>query len=435
MLTKIKKGFEVLELLEKAKELNFCCSHIYISYDKDILDDQMKKFELFEQIRQLNYKYRDGFIYLIREREFLDKKMDVYKIGCTIQKTASLQLKRLKDYKKGSQLLCACRCNPEIVFDIEAKIKEIFGIKFNKHNDGTEYFIGNPNEMLKIIYETILSMDKQTIKNIKLTNEVLINNNNINGKIKMTPCDVANMFVWKYAGIIKSCQDRTIIYRFNNTQHKWKKIDHPKIFLEKLISKHMNVMINLNENKKSCFNNSEYISNYNSQGEYISVLTGLISSKHNMKNIIAQVLYLITDENFLEEMNSKTHIICFNNGVYDLKTNKLRKGKSTDCITEGLNYDYVEIESDKSYNHLLFGFIPEYTIGKYLIEILSLCLYEPENINYYFICGKGFIIKKIRKIIKYVFVDYINLINADDLTELNSKKPKKKYSCPQLKTT
>ena len=99
-----------------------------------------------------NIIYLDGFIYLIREREFINTNEEVYKVGATVQKGTTLQLTRLKNYKKGSQLLCACRCDPIIVFEIESKIKKIFKEKFVKHGDGTEYFIGEPLKMLEIIY-------------------------------------------------------------------------------------------------------------------------------------------------------------------------------------------------------------------------------------------------------------------------------------------
>jgi thiol-disulfide isomerase/thioredoxin len=120
------------------------------------------------------YKY--GYIYLIREREFLLRGEDVYKVGATVQNFPSLQIRRLSDYKKGSQLLCTCICDYNIVFNIEKQIKELFNKKFNRHPDGTEYFIGNPNEMLKIIYDTVL-----LIKNMLSVNKLFYTENkNIN---------------------------------------------------------------------------------------------------------------------------------------------------------------------------------------------------------------------------------------------------------------
>ena len=45
-------------------------------------------------------------------------------------------------------------CNTK-VNTIESEIKQIFNKKFKKHNDGTEYFIGAPDEMCKYIMNVL----------------------------------------------------------------------------------------------------------------------------------------------------------------------------------------------------------------------------------------------------------------------------------------
>lgn len=82
---------------------------------KKIINKVHKELDELEKLEQRfgNYQYKNlmfeyGYIYLIREREFVLRNEDVYKVGGTVQKTPSLQLKRLSNYKKGSQLLCAC---------------------------------------------------------------------------------------------------------------------------------------------------------------------------------------------------------------------------------------------------------------------------------------------------------------------------------------
>lgn len=117
-----------------------------------------------DEVLQSLYKNEDypmyGYIYLIREREFLLRNEDVYKLGGTIQKVPNLQIRRLKEYKKGSQLLTVCICDYKNVFDVEEKLKKIFNEKFKKHLDGTEYFIGNPTVMANIIYENMIMYGK-----------------------------------------------------------------------------------------------------------------------------------------------------------------------------------------------------------------------------------------------------------------------------------
>ena len=96
-----------------------------------------------------------GYIYLIREREFLHNKQEVYKVGRTVQKGASLLLDRMKAYKKGSELCFMRQVPVENVVLTETLIKTRFNQLFNRHPDGTEYFIGDMNDMIKVINQII----------------------------------------------------------------------------------------------------------------------------------------------------------------------------------------------------------------------------------------------------------------------------------------
>lgn len=96
-----------------------------------------------------------GYIYLIREREFFNNNVPVYKVGMTIQKTASCALERLKDYKKGSELCTVMPVNPTHCLEIETRIKRSFREAFKKHDDGYEYFEGEPWKMIQIMFRII----------------------------------------------------------------------------------------------------------------------------------------------------------------------------------------------------------------------------------------------------------------------------------------
>lgn len=92
-----------------------------------------------------------GYIYLLREREFLKNKENVYKVGRTIQKETSLILDRLKAYKKGSELVMIRQVPCLNTIQIETSIVREFRNHFTQHLDGREYFIGNVKQMINII--------------------------------------------------------------------------------------------------------------------------------------------------------------------------------------------------------------------------------------------------------------------------------------------
>jgi len=91
---------------------------------------------------------------LLREREFLEKDQPTYKFGKTKQEP-DVSIRRLKHYKKGSQLCLLFECPVDKVDDIENHIRKQFQIKFDKHSDGYEYFTGDVEKMKKIIINEI----------------------------------------------------------------------------------------------------------------------------------------------------------------------------------------------------------------------------------------------------------------------------------------
>ena len=91
-----------------------------------------------------------SYIYLIQERENFEKDNNVFKYGRTSQEPNN-KINRLQNYKKGSKILLVMECENEKVKSIEKNIKVIFDSKFKKHSDGYEHYIGDKDEMKKII--------------------------------------------------------------------------------------------------------------------------------------------------------------------------------------------------------------------------------------------------------------------------------------------
>jgi hypothetical protein len=92
------------------------------------------------------------YIYLLKEREFINANQEVYKVGRTKQENQT----RFKQYPKGSVLYFQMICNN--CNTIEKKVLGLFKEKeiFNHRKDiGSEYFEGDYNEMISIIYSTI----------------------------------------------------------------------------------------------------------------------------------------------------------------------------------------------------------------------------------------------------------------------------------------
>jgi len=109
------------------------------------------------------------YIYLLREREFIKTKENIFKIG----KTKQLNNIRFSQYPKDSNLLLQISCNNCDI--LEKNLINIFKEKFIQRKDiGNEYFEGDDKIM---IYEICINIEKEIFeglvnkKNIKILNE------------------------------------------------------------------------------------------------------------------------------------------------------------------------------------------------------------------------------------------------------------------------
>ncbi len=107
-----------------------------------------------------------NYIYLLQVKELLGT--NIYKIGRTTQEYN----KRFNQYPKGSQLILQMKCMNCI--NSEKELLKIFQEKFKRKKEyGNEYFEGNYEEMIQIIFSHLfpkkeIDCDFPVLQSIKL---------------------------------------------------------------------------------------------------------------------------------------------------------------------------------------------------------------------------------------------------------------------------
>ena len=179
------------------------------------------------------------YVYLLQEREFVNNKEPVYKIG----KTKQANLQRFNSYPKGSVLLlqnCCNDCNKT-----EKEIIKLFDTKYKKRTDrGSEYYEGNYREMTIDIYK-IINYEKE-IEDEKIIKNVC--NNDIKANYS---CDCCAYFT-----NIKRDYDKhnlTAKHISNKEQNKTKEIvEEEKKFCCEKCNKKYKSNVGLWKHKKVC---------------------------------------------------------------------------------------------------------------------------------------------------------------------------------------
>ena len=123
--------------------------HLNFSLKKYSLKNRKKSILLhLKTYNILNIKMSQEYIYLLREREFLNLNINICKFG----RTSRGPSKRIDQYPKGSQIFLVIDVNNCINAEKEIK-KEFLRLFIQKKDIGVEYFEGNINEMKRVVYD------------------------------------------------------------------------------------------------------------------------------------------------------------------------------------------------------------------------------------------------------------------------------------------
>ena len=110
-----------------------------------------------ELIRLKNDDYFH-YIYLVRPENAVINNNNIYKIGKSIVKVKTNKISRLLSYGSGSEMITVTQCSDANILEnlIIASFKDNFRLAY-----GNEFFIGDKNHMIQIIYKYVTSEKKK----------------------------------------------------------------------------------------------------------------------------------------------------------------------------------------------------------------------------------------------------------------------------------
>jgi P4 family phage/plasmid primase-like protien len=137
---------------------------------------------------------------------------------------------------------------------------------------------------------------------------------------------------------------------------------------------------------------------------------------------VEQDYYKKDEKPFDVQLDSKRHLLCFSNGVFDLDAGVFRDGSPYDFITMSVGYDYDPIsdpEKRKIIEQFFTDMQPIEEEREYLILFLSSCLHgmTKDETFHVFTGGSSNGKSVIRDMMMYVLGDYFENIPANLLTK------------------
>ena len=195
--------------------------------------------------------------------------------------------------------------------------------------------------------------------------------------IEGTHYDIAKTLHINYCDqfICADTTDKFSWYQFKNNRWKWIKDGNElrNKISEELVSRFNRIQDQLKADVNSMEDNLQQ-SIYTQKITQCKKLVTQLKS-HQYKNcVMGECREVFYDSKFYKELDKDPYLICFKNGVYDLKNNKFRKGKPDDYITKQMPIDYIEFSEDDErvlmVDDFLMKIFPDKSLRKYFLDIV-----------------------------------------------------------------
>jgi hypothetical protein len=136
----------LLEEIQKLKQINVLQEMELKMKNMEETIEKLKEENNELKLNQIHVtEEQSECIYLLLEREFIHNPLKIAKIGRSV-----CFKNRMKQYPKGSKLLCVNKCNDSVKAETDLLI--LFNMMFKHREDiGDEYFEGETSQMIKQI--------------------------------------------------------------------------------------------------------------------------------------------------------------------------------------------------------------------------------------------------------------------------------------------
>jgi len=283
----------------------------------------------------------------------------------------------------------------------------------------------NPLEYKKISEETVDYYIDQT-----LVTHV--------GKTKITEAsdvDLANVLYHLYKGRFVCVSIKHNAW-FEFKDHRWSVCDSGTS-LRLLIStemlgiyseRSMKLLDSLNEYDST----SEQFKHIQERSKRMTEICNQLKTTSVKNNVLREVRELFYDKDFIEKMDSKTHLMGFNNGVVDFKEKVFRPGQPYDFISKSTKIDFLDsyVTGCKEFEIIereIIAFMeqlfPSPELRAYIWEHLASCLIgvnRDQTFNIYNGCGSNGK-SKLVELMSHCFGEYKGTVPITLITEKRNK--------------
>lgn len=198
-----------------------------------------------------------------------------------------------------------------------------------------------------------------------------------------TEFDIAQVLFHKYKDkyVCVSYDKKGIWYVFKN--HRWE--PDKGLSLRLAISKEIHNLYSIRrtnlENEYHHYEQSDDRADYiKKKMKVLSDIMQKLKRTNDKNNIMREAMELFYDKEFIKNMDTNKHLLCFNNGVIDFKTKEFRDGYPQDYITKTTRINYSPFQQENypeivaQIHDFMDKLFPILELNKYMWNHLASCL-------------------------------------------------------------
>ena len=163
-------------------------------------------------------------------------------------------------------------------------------------------------------------------------------------------------------------------YEFKN--HRWHACNSAITLMQRIGNEVVNefVKVSVYYQQNALIVNDDNKTDYLKQSEIFLGITYQLRELNKKETFLKECSIMFSDPEFEEKLDSNPDLICFNNGVYDLKLAYFRDGCPDDNLSLCTNIDYVNFEMSHDYVHEIYEFMKQVFPEKEKLEAVMLIL-------------------------------------------------------------
>lgn len=188
--------------------------------------------------------------------------------------------------------------------------------------------------------------------------------------------DVATLLHLKYQ-YQYTCSDLKFNSWYEFKNHRWIEIQKAKELRDKISTELYNEYSNLSATYKRQHLNDPENHELKDKIDICKKLLKMVKNTPFKELVMKECEYLFNNRNFEKLLDTNKNLVCFNNGVYDLKMMEFRNGCPDDFITLCTEIDYTpwsELQNSpqaKELQEFISKVLPEPDVRKYVLKLIS----------------------------------------------------------------